>query len=182
VNNGGRIVEVHEGTGSDKKIWYRVGHMRNPALGQYDIVWDSGTRGIDYEVGENPKVSINDQGDVLEMHQVPGESILHYLRGTISNSGINFPDAFKAPRYRAGASQPAVALTNLGRTLALYKNGAMYAAAGLLATAPNEVDWSPGNSMYFTGFYPAIASNGNYAIAIFYDTNDDLMYATAWVP
>jgi hypothetical protein len=44
------------------------------------------------------------------------------------------------------------------------------------------VDWSPGNSMYFTGFYPAIASNGNYAIAIFYDTNDDLMYATAWVP
>jgi len=183
VNNYGKIVEVHEGD-SSSTLWYRLGHMRDPSAGEYDIIWDTGERGVPYEKGENPKVSINDQGDVLEMHQVRGESLLHYMRGTISGSGINFPDINKAPRYLSSASQPAVALTNSGRTLEVHKNGGMYGATGMLsATETNRVNWNKaGDPFYYTGFYPALGSNGDYAIAVFYDNSSNLLYSVAWVP
>jgi hypothetical protein len=182
ANNTGKIVEVHEGD-SNTKIWYRLGHMRDPSAGQYDIVWDSGGRGVEYEKGENPKVAINDQGDVLEMHQVPGESLLHYMRGTITSNGIDFPDLKKAPRYLSNDSQPAVALTNTGRTLEVHKKGAMYAATGMLSpTQPNLVNWNTAASFYYIGFYPALGTNGDYAIAVWYDNSSNLFYSVAWVP
>jgi hypothetical protein len=183
VNNNGKIAEVHEGD-SNTTLWYRLGHMKNPSAGDYDIIWDSGNRGIAYEKGENPKISINDQGDVLEMHQVPGESLLHYLRGTISSSGINFPDANKAPRYLS-AAQAAVALTNTGRTLEVHKGGGgdIYAATGMLsATEANRVTWNTPASVYPIGFFPALGTNGDYAIAVWYNSSSYLMYSVAWVP
>jgi hypothetical protein len=173
---------VHEGD-SNTTLWYRLGHMNNPSAGNYDIIWDSGNRGVPYDKGENPKISINDQGDVLEMHQVPGESLLHYLRGTINGSGINFPDSNKAPRY-LGAAQPAVALTNTGRTLEVHNAGNIYAATGMLsATEANRVTWNtPANVYPVAGFYPALGTNGDYAIAVWYDSSSNLMYSVAWVP
>jgi hypothetical protein len=182
ANNNGKIVEVHEGDSSNT-IWYRLGHMRDPSAGQYDIIWDSGDRGVPYEQGENPKVSINDQGDVLEMHQVRRESLLHYMRGTISGSGINFPDINKAPRYLSSASEPAVALTNTGRTLEVHQYVAMYGATGMLsATEANRVNWNKADSFYYKGFYPALGTNGDYAIAVFNDNLGNLFYSVAWVP
>jgi hypothetical protein len=183
VNNNGKIVEVHEGD-SSSTLWYRLGHMKNPSAGEYRIIWDSGDRGVPYEKGENPKISINDQGNVLEMHQVPGESLLHYLRGTISGSGINFPDANKAPRYLS-AAQPAVALTNTGRTLEVHKGGGgdIYAATGMLSTTEaNRVTWNTPASVYPIGFFPALGTNGNYAIAVWYNSSSNLMYSVAMVP
>jgi hypothetical protein len=180
VNNSGQIAEVHEGD-SSKALWYRLGHLKDPAAGEYDIVWDSGDRGVKYDSGQSPKVSINDNGDVLEMHQVSGESLLHYLRGTVSGSKINFADG--APRYLTGASQPAVALTNTGRTLAIHKNGAMYAATGMLSEADSKyVTWNKAASFYYIGFYPALGTNGNYAVAVWYDHSDNLFSSVAWVP
>jgi hypothetical protein len=44
------------------------------------------------------------------------------------------------------------------------------------------VVWSPENNIATNGFYPAIGTNGNYAITVFYDINDNLLYSTAWVP
>jgi hypothetical protein len=35
---------------------------------------------------------------------------------------------------------------------------------------------------YHTGFFPALGTNGDYAIAVFYDSSDNLLYSVAWVP
>jgi hypothetical protein len=87
------------------------------------------------------------------------------------------------PRYLTNASQPAVELTNTGRTLEVHKTGAIYAATGMLSTTEaNRVTWNTPASVYPIGFQPALGTNGNYALAVWYDNRDNLMYSVAWVP
>jgi hypothetical protein len=39
-----------------------------------------------YATGYTPSISLNDNGDLVELHKVPGEDLVHYIRGRLSGN------------------------------------------------------------------------------------------------
>jgi hypothetical protein len=167
INDNGLIVGVHE-SNSSTGLYYRVGQLRNPAGGDYTIAWSSGYTGVKYDDGINPHIAINNHNQVVEVHQVTNESLLHYRRGTISEGKITFA---ASQRYDVGAVQPAVALLDSGLILEVHcKDGfyvqGLYSRTGKLDPSNSTlIDWSPpvknGGSDRIQ--YPALAATGRYA-------------------
>jgi len=168
INDHGVIVGVHETAHSSTGIYYRVGHLRNPAGGDYTIHWDSGAYGIQYDNGINPHIAMNNFNDVVAVHQVPGESFLHYRRGKINGGQIAFGES---KRYDNNAEKPAVALLDNGLVinLSISWTGSqnLYARTGTLSDSnPDEIVWRDpveipnGNE----ADYPAVATAGSYAV------------------
>jgi hypothetical protein len=145
MNAYGVIVETHESGTGGKGMYYRVGHLVNPAHGgNYDLVWDSGSNGRHYDDGINPHIAINNNNQVVEVHQVSmSESLLHYRRGTVlSNGTIDFR---ASQRYDNKAEDPTVVLLDDGQVLETH-----YESAGDNATScpgrlslsqPDRIDW-----------------------------------------
>jgi hypothetical protein len=188
VNDDGTIVEAHESGSNGKGIYYRIGHLDNPSAGKYNIVWDSGTKGVKYDDGVNPHISINNNHQVLEVHQATAsDSYLHYIRGTLNTSTIAFSDSH--PRFDSNAKQPAVVLLDDGSAIeteiisANFSVSPYYRTATLDTNDQGKVNWSdaqplpaPANS---TLEYPSIASAGSNVVATWdkWITNDnELLY------
>jgi hypothetical protein len=144
MNELGVIVEVHESATGGWGIFYRVGHFADLAGGDYNIIWDSGPSGINYDDGINPHIAINNQNQVVEVHQVPNEDLLHYHRGVVMSGSII--DFGGSQRYHDYAYQPSVALLDNGQVLEMHgqdKDGGVYALPGTLnPTNPDLINWS----------------------------------------
>ena len=182
VDSNGVIVEVHE-SDADSGLFYRIGHLENPAEEKYNIVWDTGTGGVRYDNGVNPHVSVNDRNQVVEMHQTKGgESRLHYRRGVLqSPSTIAFTNS---ELYSTSAYEPAVVLTNRDEVFALSQNASIYSDSGIFhAYDPSLIWWKGRTAMRdgATGRYPGLGTNGNYLIAT-WNRDGKLYYVTALVP
>jgi hypothetical protein len=169
INDNGTIVGVHESGTGGTGLYYRVGHLKNPNAGDYTIAWDSGEYGIKYDDGINPHIAINNLNQVVEVHQVGGESYLHYRRGNLSGGTVTFGGS---PRYSNDGNEPTVALLDNGFVMELdsRNDGNTYARTGVLSSSdPVIVDWSPNltklsNEDSDRANYPALASNGAYAV------------------
>jgi len=141
INDHGVIVCVYEAATSGLALYYRVGHLRNSAGGDYTIEWDSGPRGIQYETGKNPSIAINNRNQVLEAHQVYLETLLHYRRGTVSGGKITFGDS---RRYDNHAVFPSVALLDDGTVLEGHQLGGLISRTGSLSLSNwMDVQWNP---------------------------------------
>jgi len=188
INDNGVIVGVHETGHSSTGLYYRVGHLTNPARGDYSITWDSGQYGIHYDDGINPHIALNNKNEVVEVHQVTGESLLHYRRGTVSGGTIHFAGS---QRYDNDAVRPAVALLDSGLVVELHAG--TYARTGQLSTTNSQlIDWS--NSVKISnhegtfppGTYPAVATNGAYVLGTweyhFDGITGQLFYSVAGIP
>jgi hypothetical protein len=173
INDDGVIVGVHESMGSSNRLYYRRGHMANPAGGDFNIIWNSGHYGIGYDNGAIAHIAINNRGQVVEVHQVNKEHLLHYRRGDITADGIgiNFQETV---RYNNDGLQPAVALTDNGFVLEVnatantVANHVLDRMVGALdAVNPALINWSQARtydpSTRLRG-EPAVATNGAYAI------------------
>ena len=165
MNDNGVIVGVHETGHARTGIYYRVGHLRNPAGGDYTIQWDSGQNGIQYDNGINPHVAINNLNQVVAVHQVTGESLLQYRRGTLSGGTIHFGGS---KRYDDHAERAAVALLDSGVVLEVHSKGGLISRTGTLnASQPDAIAWS--QPIKIDGrdklTYPALAMSGTSAIA-----------------
>jgi len=168
MNENGLIVGVHEpGRGGDG-IYYWVGRLVTPDAGRnYDIVWDSGQWGIRYDTGINPHIAINNENDVVSVHQVPDENLLHYRRGRISRGQIAFGES---KRYEDSGREPAVALLDNGLVIEVHlgSTGDLLSRIGTLNPfRPDEMLWR--NSVLMTGssdypYDPAVAAGGSYAV------------------
>jgi hypothetical protein len=118
VNQSGVIAEAHEGDGSSN-LFYRLGHLRAPASGDFSIVWDTGTGGKKYDGGIAPVISLNDNGDVVEVHEVGrNDHKLHYTRGKLSGNTIQFSN--EHPRFEDYAILPSIALLNDGYVMEMH--------------------------------------------------------------
>ena len=115
INAAGMIAEVHESGSGGRGLYYRLGHLKNPVGGDFSIEWNTGDKGIKYDDGVNPRVSMNDNGDVVEVHGVSGEGFLHYTRGKLQTDRIAFRS--EHPRYDDQGIYPSVALLNDSTTL-----------------------------------------------------------------
>jgi hypothetical protein len=163
INDKGLIVGVHETGHNSSGMYYRVGHLRNPAAGDYTIQWDSPSSGVYYNDGVNPHIAINNLNQIVEVHEVAGEHLLHYWRGTISGGTINFA---QSRRYDNYAVEPAVALLDSGDVLEVHTLGGLISRTGKLNPSNAwEIQWAepvkidPETSIG----YPALAVSGSYA-------------------
>jgi hypothetical protein len=129
--------------------------------------------------------------EVVEVHQVGSkDQLLHYRRVTVSRGTINFEGS---QRYDSSAAWPAVSLLDNGLVVELdipegdtVENGPLYARTGTLNPSnPEIIDWSDsvriGNDDTHE-FYPAVASNGSYAIATWQTVNSILFSSVATIP
>jgi hypothetical protein len=159
MNDSGVIVGVHESS-SSSGLYYRLGQFTNPGAGDFTITWASGKTGIKYSDGENPHIAMNNNGQVVEVHQVSGESILHYIRGAVIGGGIRF--ASDQPRYNSGARTPSIALNDNGFVTEVHGVGSDLARmVGKLNSDGASIDWSSTFQFEAEGTYPAIAANGS---------------------
>jgi Phosphatidylinositol-specific phospholipase C, X domain len=168
MNDKGVIVSVHESNSlSNNQLYYRVGHFRNPAGGDFTVAWDSGNLGNAYDVGINPHIAINNANQVVQVHQVPGSALLHYRRGIVSGGKINFGES---QRYDNAADRPAVALLDNGTVLEMHCSGGLSSRTGKLNPSNSAIiDWSDCELLEKdTGsdgiVNPAISTNGSFAI------------------
>jgi hypothetical protein len=183
INDNGVIVSVHETGHSSDGLYFRVGHLTNPAGGDYSVTWDSGNSGIQYDAGVDPHIAINDNNDVVEVHGVAGESLLHYHRGVVNGGTIKFE---RSLRYENHAARPSVALLDSGLVLEIDgRSDGIYVSPGTLSSNPELIDFENAYRISGTGTYPAIATNGNYAVATwtyYFDLTGRLFYAVAEIP
>jgi len=167
MNDSGVIVGVHEAGRGGDGLYYRVGHLRNPAGGDYTVQWDGVAWGIRYDTGINPNIAINNNEEVVEVHQVPGESLLHYRRGFVYGATIYFGES---RRYDDDATQPAVAVLDSGLVLEVDITGSggdVKSRTGKLSLAQtDEIEWSaPVNLEAGTSMVsPALATTDTRAI------------------
>jgi hypothetical protein len=157
---------VHESNTAGTGLYYRVGHLRNPAGGDYTIAWTSGFTGIGYDDGINPHIAINNYNEVVEVHQVTGEMLLHYRRGTVSRGKITFA---QSKRYDNYARTPAVALLDSGMVLEVHALDGLYSRRGTLSLSNStDIEWA--SSVIVDGDktvkYPAVATNGTDAVQV----------------
>ena len=184
MRNDGYLIGVHKSGSGGTGLYYRIGHLRDPFSGKYDIVWDTGIHGKRYDDGINPHISFNSSNQVVEVHQVGGgEELLHYRRGTFAFTSISFD---RSERYDNHARQPAVVLRDNGVAYELQSVGYPNTRTGILNSGDSgRIDWSdplPIGPFTYNGYYPAIASNGKYALGVWVTTYNELYYSVALLP
>lgn len=184
MNDNGVFVGVHEShNGSSTRLYYRVGHLINPTDGDYRIGWDSGDMGIGYDNGVSPHIGINNLNQVVAVHQVPNETLVHYRRGIVTGDAQHHlaTIAFQeSKRYGDFARDPAVALLDSGLVLEVHTDNGLQSRVGALDPSNlTSIDWAP--SVKIIGVvsiaFPGIATNGKDAIAVYAESNE--MFYTA---
>ena len=130
--------------------------------------------------------------EVVEVHEVDAERLLHYRRGIMLISGIRFGGS---QRYDSNGSQPAVALLDSGLVVELHSSfrndfTGVYARTGTLSPSnTEEIKWSDSvriSPQDLDGFDSAVASNGSYAIGTWriaeFTADRGLYYSVATIP
>ena len=186
VNASGVIAEAHESGSGGKGIYYRLGHLKDPANGNFNVVWDTGDYGKNYGNGINPHISINDNGDVVEVHQAAANDYkLHYIRGKLNANSIQFNKS--QPQYNSNGQRPAVALQNDGYLVEVHDNGdsVFYRTGQLDSKDASKINWSEtqpipkGKSLESN----SVSGNGYFAVATAFDDDyDTLRYSVAVAP
>jgi hypothetical protein len=93
-----------------------------------------------YDTGINPAITINNRNEVVAVHQVPNESLLHYRRGIVNGGVIEFSDSRRYDNY---AEHPAVALLDSGLVIEAHSKGGLITRIGRLSPANRwEIEWS----------------------------------------
>jgi hypothetical protein len=171
VNYNGTIAEAHEADGK-KGMYYRLGHLKSPASGNFNIVWDSGDGGQPWDDGVNPQIAINDNNDVVEVHQASAnDHRLHYTRAKISGNRITFGKDH--PFFSAG-ERPAVTLLNNGYLVEMHasnydkKTGLSelrYRAGTLDRNNATLINWPDGTTIGYVANPGGIGTNGAYLVS-----------------
>jgi hypothetical protein len=118
INRQGVIAEAHEG---GKSLFYRLGHLTKPAGGDFTITWDTGKNGVKYDTGVDPQVSINDSYQLVDVHGVRNESLLHHIRASVHSNFIDFSSDH--PRYDNNAVRPGVVLRDDDALVEVHQSG-----------------------------------------------------------
>jgi hypothetical protein len=186
VNASGVIAEAHESGSGGKGIYYRLGHLKDPAGGDFHIVWDTGDEGQPYSNGINPHISINDSGEVVEVHQVASnDHKLHYIRGKLKAKSIEFNTS--QPKYNNNGQRPAVVLLNDGSLVELHDNGSSvyYRTGQLDSKDASKINWSETQLIPKSKDHESnsVSSNGVYALAtVFDDYYTSIRYSLSVAP
>ncbi len=91
INDRYQVVEVHETNNIfNHKLYYHTGFIHQTG-DKYYILWTSGGAGFvgtEYDSGRSPHIALDNDGNVVEVHQAAASNNLHYRRGRLTNSRI----------------------------------------------------------------------------------------------
>lgn len=170
VNYNGTIAEAHESDGK-KGMYYRLGHLKAPGSNDFTIVWDSGDGGQYWDDGVNPNIAINDNNDVVEVHQASSDDHrLHYTRAKISGNRITFG---KDHPFFSTGMRPAITLLNNGYVVEMHGSNKnrdghyelRYRVGSLDANNAALINWPDGTTAGYIENMGGVATDGNYLIA-----------------
>ena len=190
INDSGTVVEVHETNNIfNHKLYYHTGHIVK--IGEsYYMDWDSGASGIQYDAGRNPHITLDNEGNVIEVHESPiNAENLHYRRGRVNNevTRVDWAPAASNGRFQTGnAEDPAVSLSNDGFVLEAHNT---YSPKNVIVqygqvneTTDNVVDWVHNQWEWQNADYVSLSANAYYAAAIFNQyASSNLLYAVGVV-
>jgi hypothetical protein len=190
INDLGQVVEVHETNNVfGHKLYYHLGHLRqstdNP--NQYYLISDSGANGIEYNEGRFPQITLDNQGNVIEVHQASRNNDLHYRRGKLNNAGtrINWAPAASNGRYVTGNGRsPSIAQNGAGFVLEAHSsvqiapNTSVSLLYGQINTSSNSIiDLTNPGLNWAASSQVGVSTNGNAAIAVYKNlSNAQLVY------
>jgi hypothetical protein len=171
VNYNGTIVEAHEADGK-KGMYYRLGHLNAPGAGDFNIVWDSGPGGQWWDDGVNPTIAINDNNDVVEVHQASADDHrLHYTRAKISGDRITFG---KDHPFFSTGNRPSVTLLNNGDLVEMHggnndrKSGLWelrYRVGRLDPDNSTLINWPDGTTVGYVENMGGVGTDGYYLVS-----------------
>lgn len=110
INDNGDVVAVFAKTGSNNDLYYRVGKLSDDSL--YIIRIGGVTK---YTEGSFPSVSMNNKGDVVEIHQ-SGKNLFCKV-GVLDERKINWDAAVK---FDTG-NQPNVSINNKNQIIEVHQ-------------------------------------------------------------
>jgi hypothetical protein len=157
INNLNVVVEVHQASDRDTGLWYHVGRIVRRSDGSRGIAWGASHY---YGEGYYPSVAVNDNGDIVEVHDALSGGLDRTI-GTVDVYSLSIE--FSASIGYDSGTRPTIALRNDG-TLAEIHRTATYGRRGIWyhtgRLALNDVHFS--RSHYLTdGETPSIAINNN---------------------
>jgi hypothetical protein len=174
INDSGSVVEVHESHDlASTELFYRLGHIVGGP--PYTVVWDSGSTGIDYQAGRHPHVTIDSDGNVIEVHQAVSNHDLHYLRARVNvgDDRIEWEPSPSNGRYVTGnATRPAIALSDNGFVLETHNGSSdvlKYINGDRNTSSNNVVDWSSVETVNDYGYDSSVSTN-NSVVAMTYES------------
>jgi hypothetical protein len=180
VTSSGIIIEVHESGNGGKGIYYRLGYVATT----WQITWLTGSNGQKYDEGVDPRIAVDGNKNVVEVHGVANESLIHYIRGTLGSNSISFNS--EKPRLSSNGARPSVAMRQNSYLIETESNllDAFYRTGSLSSNAARVV-WTDRANIY-PGVNPhgtntSVAANASWAI-VTNEYSKSLYYATAKLP
>ncbi|QNL48159.1 hypothetical protein H8S90_15260 [Olivibacter sp. SDN3] len=176
INNEHWCVEVHGSQGSAKGLWYRLGKV-DPRSDK--IVWQF-ENSVRYGSGYRPRVAMNNQGVVVEIHtNESGNDNLWYTVGQLNTKEKKI-DWGKAVWLSKG-STPTVALDDEGFVIETHngvKSVKLWSSVGKVYVEKKQIEWA--NAKHFNdGAKPSVACALDGSIAI--QTHEsDVVENTIW--
>lgn len=155
LNDGGTAVEVHctESPISDA-LYYRVGPVQGEKI-------DFGKSQKYAERGKDPKVSVNNSGRVVVVHNNRSGDIL-YRVGQVRNRAIDFPG--KEQKVSAGDRADVALLDDGLVTVVWEQSGKLKQRTGRVQGA--DIVWNVEATQYDKGSKPAVAAAGTMAVEV----------------
>jgi len=181
LDNDNWCVEAHSSEGAATGLWYRLGKVD---AGKKTINWVTGSN--KYGKGYRPRVAMNNQGVVVEVHNNEvTHNALWYTVGILDKQS-NTIHWGESKSYGNGGTQPSVAITDDGFVIEVHKSeghGTLWRHVGTVNTQNKTIDWS-GSAYFDDGQEPSVAcaSDGSIAIQTHQSENSSsLWYATSLI-
>jgi hypothetical protein len=150
INNGGRILEVHQSQ-SGTALWWKVGTTFRSGIN-----WSAAAR--QYDSGKTPRCALNNNNVAIEVHHTSGtDNSLWYHVGRVDPASATWAAAVQ---YDTGAV-PAVGLNDAGTVVEVHQsqsgNGLWYHVG---TVSGNMINWGLSLS-YDSGTAPSVAINNS---------------------
>ena len=151
INNNGVVVEVHKSTGIYYDLYYSVGKLEDNKLTMYP------THRYENGSGQNPSVSINDKGLVVEVHEGCSRDGKSYFRiGKINESKIDWK---RCGKFSDHAVLPSVSINNDGYVVIMFSDKVFRNLYCLVGKANKEnTNINFGQVQYMGTYYHDICS------------------------
>jgi hypothetical protein len=166
------VVAVNEVAGQDN-LQYRAGKVEK-ILHDYRIDWCGST--TSYDTGVTPSVSVNDAGDVVEVHKSENYDNLHYRAGKLDREACTISWG-ASHKYDTGEN-PSVAITGQ-YAVAVHKSqksSNLYYNSGKIDPESQTIDWLA-KDKYGNGVFPSVSMNKCRAlVAVHRSQNNQKLY------
>jgi hypothetical protein len=168
MNDNGVIVGVHQSHTGSMTLYYRVGRLANPSGGDYRIQWLSGDYGVRYANGSSPNIALNNNNQLIEVHEVSPD-LLESISGGVNNGAIIWGSSYRFPDSQHYGSS--VTLTQSGSLIALYDHEkrlwqrfGQYVGS---STSPG-MNWANSEARITNvdTYHPGIANTGKVAVEV----------------